>query len=381
MKILAITNSISRNAGGVPAAVKDLFQNKNFENDSVQIVSYHDGRSEEDAQLWNKVDINLYKPRLFLYNSKLRNDILNSKADIFHVEGIWRYPHLLMKPWRTKQGKPLVCSPHGMLDPYIIQEQGWLKRIFASMIFDKHLRSANCIHALCHKEYEDIRAYGLQNPIAIIPNGVDIPEKIMYKKDDDKKHLVFLSRIHKKKGIDLLIKAIGVLKNEHKDVVNTWTIDVYGWDHENYLDEMKTLISDLHLEKEIIFKGPVFGEDKQKALATADAFILPSHGEGLPISVLEAWSWELPVIMTDKCNIPEGFEAKAAIEITDDVESTAKGVLQLMTMSDENRIRMGKNGYDLVCREFTWDSVAIKMRELYQWLMGETNKPSFVMMK
>ena len=382
MKILAITNSISRNAGGVPGAVRDLFQNKNFSNDIINVVSYIDEYSDEDSTLWNKVDLQLYQPGFFLYNSKLRADVLGNDADVFHVEGIWRYPHLLMKPWKTQQKKPLVCSPHGMLDPYIIQEQGWAKRMLASMVFDKHLRSVDCMHALCHKEYEDIRAYGLQNPIAIIPNGVDLPDKnILYNKSDDKKHLVFISRIHKKKGIDLLIKAIGILKNEHKDVIGKWTVDLYGWDHENFLDEMKALISDLRLEKEIVFKGPVFGEDKQKALSTADAFILPSHGEGLPISVLEAWSWELPVVMTDKCNIPEGFENKAAIEITDDVESITKGILQLMNMSEENRIRMGKNGYNLVCREFTWDSAAKKMRELYQWLMGETSKPSFVITK
>ena len=133
-----------------------------------------------------------------------------------------------------------------------------------------------------------------------------------------------------------------------------------------------------NLKEIVIFHGGLFGEDKIKMYANADAYILPSHGEGLPMTILEAWSWKLPVVMTPQCNIPEGFEANAAIRIEDNVSSIKQGLQTLFNMSDEERISMGNRGYKLVSENFTWDASAQKMIMLYKWLTNQGEKPDFV---
>lgn len=122
----------------------------------------------------------------------------------------------------------------------------------------------------------------------------------------------------------------------------------------------------------------MFGEDKQRMYACADGYILPSHGEGLPMTVLEAWSWKKPVIITPECHLQEGYEAEAAIRIEDNTKSVTDGLIRFLTMTEEEREKMGQNGYNLVCSNFTWDAAAKKMIELYEWLSGKRKKPDFV---
>lgn len=128
----------------------------------------------------------------------------------------------------------------------------------------------------------------------------------------------------------------------------------------------------------VSFHGGLFGEEKTKMYATSDAYILPSHGEGLPMTILEAWSWKLPVIMTPQCHLPEGYDADAAIRISDNIESVRDGIVELFMMGDEERYSMGNRGYQLVKEQFTWDASARKMIELYEWLITKKNKPEFV---
>ena len=124
--------------------------------------------------------------------------------------------------------------------------------------------------------------------------------------------------------------------------------------------KLEHIVHSNNLKEIVIFHGGLFGEDKIKMYANADAYILPSHGEGLPMTILEAWSWKLPVVMTPQCNIPEGFEANAAIRIEDNVSSIKQGLQTLFNMSDEERISMGNRGYKLVSENFTWGCISPK---------------------
>lgn len=380
MKINIFTYSISRNAGGVFDAVRELFTNGAFSSENLKILSFRDEYCNEDIRLWNGLPIQLFDAGFLLHSSKAKQTLLSSSADILHMEALWRCPQLWMADWKKRYpNRPIVCSPHGMLDPYIIQSQGKLKRIISSLFFQKGLEAVDCFHALCQKELEDIRAYGLKQPVAIIPNGVNMPDTTKkFERKDNKKHLLYLGRLHRKKGVDMLLKAMIQLKEEKPELVKDWHVDLVGWDHENCQSELKRIVLEGHLENTVIFHGGLFGDDKLRMYATSDAYILPSHGEGLPMTVLEAWSWKLPVIMTSKCNIPEGFEANAAVRIDDTVESVKQGLITLLSMSTEQRTQIGINGYQLVKDKFTWDTSANKMIQLYAWLLGKASKPNFV---
>lgn len=379
MNILILTYSVTRTAGGVFDAVRDLFTNSAFEKHNLKVFSYKSEHLSEDLPSWKGLPIHLFKAGPILFSRKLKSALQKEDADIFHMEALWRYPQMLMTSWKKHNKAPIVCSPHGMLDPYIIINQGRLKRLVSKLFFQKSLEAVDCYHALCQKEYEDIRAYGLKQPVAIIPNGINMPDPdLKFEKTDSKKHLLYLGRLHKKKGVDLLIKAIADIKKENAGLLYGWQIDLVGWDHENCKAELETIVSENHLGDMIVFHGGLFGKDKQRMYATADGYILPSHGEGLPMTVLEAWSWKLPVIMTPECHLPEGYNAEAAIKINDNVVSVKNGLITFFEMDDEKRKAIGLRGYDLVCEKFTWDASAKKMIEVYEWLLGKRKKPDFV---
>lgn len=380
MNILVFTYSVTRTAGGVFDAVRELFTNQAFKSQNLKILSFQDEYSDRDLLQWHDLTIQLFNAGFLLYSTKAKHTLLNTQADILHMEALWRCPQLWMADWKKQYpNRPIICSPHGMLDPYIIQSQGKFKRIISNLFFQKGLEAVDCYHALCQKELEDIRAYGLKQPVAIIPNGINMPDTAKnFERKDNKKHLLYLGRLHRKKGVDMLLKAMAQIKEEKPDLLGNWHVDLVGWDHENCRTELERIVHEGHLESRVTFYGGLFGDDKLRMYATSDAYILPSHGEGLPMTILEAWSWKLPVIMTPKCNIPEGFEANAAIRIEDTVESVKQGLMKLLSMNIEQRKKIGINGYQLVKEKFTWDASANKMIQLYTWLLGNTAKPSFV---
>ena len=122
----------------------------------------------------------------------------------------------------------------------------------------------------------------------------------------------------------------------------------------------------------MVFYGPAFGGEKDQLLRRADAFVLPSLSEGLPMSVLEAWAYGLPVVMTPECNLPEGFASQAALEIRNGKMGDSKwsGLQQMLDMSDSDRIEMGRRGRRLVEEKFTWPKVAAQMKQLYEEILG-----------
>jgi poly(glycerol-phosphate) alpha-glucosyltransferase len=135
---------------------------------------------------------------------------------------------------------------------------------------------------------------------------------------------------------------------------------------------------ELGIEESVQFIGGQFGANKEACFIDADAFILPSFSEGLPMAVLEAWAYKLPVLITPYCNLPEGVTHKAAIEIETSVESIAEGIQKLKAMDEESLAEIGENGFQLVLNKFTWEQVARSTNNLYQWIMGKGPKPNFV---
>ncbi|MES2568834.1 MAG: glycosyltransferase, partial [Verrucomicrobiota bacterium] len=284
--------------------------------------------------------------------------------------------------WHVQTGRPYVISAQGMLNRWAIHHQAWKKRIAAFLYEKKNLRGASCLHALSEQEIEDYRDYGLSNPVALIPNGVDIPDEPDQSVSAPwsnvvpagSKVLFFMGRIHQKKGLIELLKGwscAGPLRKE-------WRLVIAGWDDGGYELLVRKQIEESGLTREVFLIGSQFGEAKEAALFKADAFILPSHSEGLPIALLEAWAHRLPVLMTPQCNLPIGFTCGAAIPILPNPESIAEGLEKLFMMSNAERVGMGCKGRELIEARFTWKIVAGEMRTVYEWLAGMGPKPGCI---
>ncbi len=398
MKITVLTK-ISRKAGGLQSSVKGLSLANNKLKIDQTILSPKDEFTDLDRALWTPLKVILYPAFGPLQISSVLQRIFRTlNTDVVHCHGLWQDTQRITMHWQTNTGRPVVISPHGMLDPWALCNSAWKKKIVGKLFANSSLQNATCLHALCRLEAESIRAYGLKNPIAIIPNGVELPALDVdrnYKEkclEGRKKRLLFMGRIHPKKGLSELLKAWKLVLSGKDQNAESWQLVIAGWDDGGLLKRLHKQVIDLDLvmadcseqnycrdyhlieEANVVFSGPVFGEEKDSLFRSVHACILPSFSEGLPMSVLEAWSYGLPVVMTDFCNIPEGFLAGAAFRIAPDSESIAEGLAQLFVLKETDICSMGFKGRMIVEEKFQWENIAQGMKSVYEWCLGG-NRP------
>jgi poly(glycerol-phosphate) alpha-glucosyltransferase len=220
--------------------------------------------------------------------------------------------------------------------------------------------------------------------VCIIPNGIDIPTESTASPpwvdqiQDGKKVLLYLGRLHPKKGLANLLGAWKQARSKSPAKIEPWRLAIAGWSQLGHENELRSLAADYGLNGDVLFLGPLHGEAKAAAYSSADAVVLPSFSEGLPMAVLEAWSYKKPVLMTPQCNLPEGFSANAAFESQPNIDSLANGLALLTEATDEQRCEMGSNGWRLVNEKFTWEHVTSEMLSVYRWLVGGGAPPACV---
>lgn len=283
---------------------------------------------------------------------------------LVHTHGLWSGLSASALAWRRRTGGATIVSPHGMLDSWALAN-GRLKKALALRLVERaHMNGSAIVHALNLPEAEAIRAAGITAPIAIVPNGVDPAPSIAPPPPAwiDRPTLLFLGRLHEKKGITVLIDAW----SQASKGLPGWQLAVAGWD--DGPNEFRE-----HAARSgapIVFPGPLFGEEKTAAYAHCAAFVLPSYSEGLPMTVLEAWSHGKPVLMTDACNLPEGFAVEAAARITTDPRNLAEDIAHYL-LNPAFTERAGEAGRRLVSRQFSWDAISQRFKALYAFALGE----------
>jgi len=324
MKVVHLTAHVSPHSGGFFHSVNGLAQALAANPDiSITLVGLRDRGRLEDGSVWNDTSMRLCRqlgPRAMGFSVGLVRELERVKPNVSHAHGLWMYHSWANLRWARRTRRPYVVSPRGMLDPWAVRNSAWKKRLAARLFENAHLAGAASLHALSPAEAQAIRAYDLQNPICVIPNGIDPPAPAVSAPpwatdpDENARVLLFLGRLHPKKGLSNLIRAMAKVRcasNSGRD----WTLVIAGWDQGGHGRALRALATELGVGQAVKFVGPQFDQAKAASLAFADAFVLPSLSEGLPVAVLEAWSYGLPVLMTDACNLPEGFAAGAAIRI------------------------------------------------------------------
>lgn len=409
MKVVFVTSSISRAAGGLFDGVRRLAQSVAERGEQVRAFGLEDAWSATDGALWKPVEARAFPitgHAGFGFTPRLKRELLDAEADLVCSHGLWRYTSVAVHCWHRKGGRPYIVHPHGMLDGWAVRNSRWKKRLASICYEAAHLRDAACLCALCEAEADAFRQYGLRNPIALIPNGVDVEEagdvRALERESvssvgaleretvpTGRKVLLFLGRIHPKKGLANLLKA-------WKEVgKKDWVLAIAGWDESGHEPQLKRLCAELGLswaeerrreneegraqrEGSVVFLGPQFGEAKAECYRWCEGFILPSLSEGLPMAVLEAWSYGKPVLMTPQCNLPQGFTAGAALEIPTDAAGITRGLLEFMGMTDCQRMRIGQCGLELVRAGFNWKSIGAQMQSVCAWVTGNGPRPDCV---
>ena len=379
-RLTILAGSISRAAGGVFDAMRHLAIAIKGENRySPSVIGPRDLETDSDRLLWGDIAteaLSVWGPRGFSYTPGLRKALVLNDPHIVHVHGLWMYPSVAAITWSNRI-KPYIVSPHGMLDSWALNNSRLKKRISAALYENRHLRGAACIHALNQAEVRSIREYGLRNPICVIPNGVELPAEVPEKAPRQSRTLLYLGRLHPKKGLPKLIEAWSLAGKETGEF--GWRLAIAGWDQGGHRDELEALAVKLQVNSSISFVGPQFGEAKSDCFREASAFVLSSLSEGLPMTVLEAWSWRLPVLMTPQCNLPEGAAAGAAIMMESEADSILAALRRLFLMNDAGREAMGLKGRSLVEERFQWPRIGQQMADVYDWVLGYGPRPDCVL--
>ncbi len=388
MRLLHSCQSLSRSFGGVFEAVRQLVaeQTRTPAHADVLVIGANDEHRDSDRLLWPEGvsrDYQVSGPASIGWSSGIRRLYSEFHPDLVHVHGLWMNYGLCNSRLSRQSNIPYLISPHGMLDPWALKNSVWKKRLARFLFEDRHLAGAACIHALCAEEADAIRQLGFRNPICVVPNGVQIPLAStsvgppwsdQFQSSD--RVVLFLGRIHPKKGLDNLIQAwkkLALLPAGTLD--RQWKLVIAGWGDASYVDQLQATVNELRLNKEVLFSGPIFGDVKTAALSHADAFILPSFSEGLPMAVLEAWIHRLPVLMTPECNLKVGFERQAAISLGTTVNALLEPLLLFLEQPEAMQKVMGENGYQLTVECFTWPRIAQDFQRVYKWVLGQGPRP------
>ncbi|TLD69940.1 glycosyltransferase [Phragmitibacter flavus] len=402
MKVAFVTDRVSRRAGGLFDACKHLAQSIHTQGVQIETFGVSDVESNEDEKSWVPVPLHLAKPtpalaRSLAFAPDLRSSLVSASPDVVHLHGLWNYPSWASWRWRRTTGRAEVIHPHGMLDPWALKHSGWKKQLALACFEAAHLNGASCIRSLCDSELEAIRKMGVRSPICVIPNGINLPalkasSDHAVTRSASRKRLLYLGRLHPKKGLMEMIKAWEVFVKLYPE--SGWTLEIAGWDENDHESELMRLCDELGLKWQrtkkdknfseagsngsVTFHGPTFGDDKDALYRSADAFILPSLSEGLPMVILEAWAYAKPVLMTPACNLSVGVEYGAAFLIHANKASIADRLEKLASLTDGERAAMGKKGRDLVEKRFTWDHVATQLIQVNEWLINGHARPDHV---
>ncbi len=290
-----------------------------------------------------------------------------------HIHGLWEGSTQLAATTARKAGIPYVLSAHGMLDPWALANKRWKKLLYAALFERRNVRGAACLHALTGAEAQDYWRFGCKGPIAVIPNGVEAdrnatPEGFLnaFPRAREKDLVLFLGRIHFKKGVDLLVKAWAEIADQFPDAMLVFA----GPDSEGTLAKVHEAVRQADLADRVLFTGMLDGSMKWSALAAATCFVLPSYSEGLSVAALEALAMGIPVILSGECHLPQVAEHGAGWIVQTDVPSLARALETALESSAEERQRRGQNARDLAQREFSWSSVAARMAQVYRWVNG-----------
>ena len=383
-KILHLSNVAGRLGGGISEVVHALMQFQ--QKDRVKLDLWFLGtKSDEseiaidnniDQSLITSLNISAFINPFFLFNQK--KQLKNYR--LIHQHGLFLPISLLSKSVDKKI--KVIISPHGFLEPEKMLVSPLKKRLVLRFFETKNITNASGLIACSLKEARSLRKYGITQPIAIVPNGVApsfLRKKLAsninssFKKkhniNEKSKVLLFLSRVHPFKGLELFINSINEVADRFRE--SQWVFVIAGIDELNHEAELKQKVFEYGLGDIVRFIGSQYGDDKLEALDSADCFILPSKGENFGIVVIEALARGVPVIATQGTPWNELTSLKCGWWIQRSIPSFISVLNELFATNRTSLIQMGLNGTKLVEDKYTWPMISQQTLNYYSWVLSD----------
>lgn len=290
-----------------------------------------------------------------------------SQANVLHLHGVWE--SLLRVAGQAAAGRaPYVVAPHGMLDPWSLSQRRWKKQLALAFGYRAMLNRAAFLHVLNDDEARLLAPLSLKAPGRVLPNGVfleEIPDHIepgqfraRHGVARDRRVVLFLGRLHHKKGLDYLASALPELAKQVPDC----HVVVAGPDG-GALEPFRQQLRTLGVEQRVSIVGPLYGHDRFAAIADADCFVLPSRQEGFSMAILEAMACGKPVVISDACHFPDVAQG-AGIIVPLNAQALAQALARVLA-NPTDAAAMGAFGQQLVSERYTWNRIAERSIALY----------------
>ena len=294
------------------------------------------------------------------------------QTDVLHLHTPWEPANLQLARIARQCGTPYIVSIHGMLDDWVMKTSALKKRLFLRVGGRKMLQKAAAVHCTATAEATQVKRWIPKANIVVVPLVFDPSDYLdPPPTSDPDKHwpignsprpvILFLSRLHPKKGVDRLIRAISIVTETH-DV----RLIVAGSGDPNYELQLQALVEEVQLGSHVEFVGFVEGDRKTSLYRIADMFVLPTSQENFGLVFPEAMACRVPVITTRGVDIwPELEESGGALIIEEDVASIAAAIIQLLDDATQRK-QMGEAGRTWVGSTFTGDAVVNRYTDLYR---------------
>lgn len=329
------------------------------------VVALADPHALEDRAKLGEAELvlaDIAGPRQIGYAPGLTRQLDEARLDLLHLHGIWMYPSRAGSVWARRSGRPYLISPHGMLDPWITARGRW-KKALARIGYERaSWAAATKFHALTPREAGDIADESGRGDSLVIANAGPPPSPAPT--DLRPPHILYLGRIHPKKNLAGLIEGWRMANRSPQA-----RLIIAGWGDEGDVADLRALLAGRG-DASIEFVGPVWGEAKQGLLETARFVVLPSFSEGLPMVVLEAWAAGAPTIMSEGCNLDEGFGAGAALRCGTDPADIARVLEAGFALEEPGWLAMANAAQGLARGPFAPATIAHRWGEAYAALLA-----------
>lgn len=300
-----------------------------------------------------------------------------SACDMVHLHGVWGPVIWTAATIARKTHTIYAVTPHGMLDPWSLSQKRWKKKLALTIGFRKMLERAAFLHLLNRDEEINIKPLSLACKRVIIPNGI-CPSDVMelpprgefyntHPELDAKSFILFMGRLHYKKGLDYLVDAFSLVAKQHANV----DLVIAGPDSGEQINVQRK-IEQLQLNDRVHLVGSLYGRAKFAALTAATVFCLPSRQEGFSMSIIEALACRAPVVISAQCHFSEIAEAGAG-EVVDLDPKAISAALGRLIRDKVLRDKSGEAGRALVFSRFTWPKIALQTAHAYVHALTGSN--------
>lgn len=291
------------------------------------------------------------------------DDLLDQlRPDLLHVNCCWTPDCAAIQRRAQRRGIPVVLTPHGMLEPWIVRRHYWTRKLPALLLYQKAaIRKANCLQATAESERENLLRLGLNRHIEVVRLGIDAETIHLKSSWRRRRQILFLSRVHVKKGIGYLIEAADTLR----ELLRGYKILIVGEGEPDYVASIQHQIAEKGLQDIVQLTGGVYGEKKWELFQTSDFFVLPTHSENFGLAIAESLASGTPVITTVGTPWSDLNSSQSGAWIEIGTQPLVDALRRFLSLSDEELERMGRNGRSLIEAQYSAKVMAQEMMEVY----------------